>query len=220
MAHDTKHITFIRHGESISSPKGIRQHNDEGLSEKGKLQAELAAKRFGTDGIECDFIFTSPYERTKETAATISQTAHCGVEVLNEAHERKTPSSLMGVPMQDPKTIQVIEDIFKLWVTDPDAKYEDGESYNELMGRVHTVQRFLESSEHKNIVVVSHATFTKAFLSSVLHADNHTPEVLLAIYHTHEIANTSLTHFSYTPNKGWKLVTWNDHGHLAKLGRA
>jgi broad specificity phosphatase PhoE len=210
----TKHITFIRHGESVSSSLGIRQRDDEGLHPDGIMQAEKLRDRLRSYGVPCERLFSSPLARAVLTAQYIHEATGAPIEILPEARERKTPTRLDGTPMRSPETLKVIEHIFELWVTDPTARYEDGESYAELMARVQKVMETCEQAPEHHIVVVSHATFTKAVLNRVLHADQHSANVMLAIYHSHEIANTSLTHFTFSPEKGWRLVTWNDHAHL------
>lgn len=215
-----RHITFIRHGTSTSSVLGIRQRDSESLDPIGREQAEHLRERLVRDRIPCERLFCSPLVRTQETAQFVHDATGAPIEILTEARERKTPTRLDGTPMRSPETLKVIDEIFTLWVTNPSAKYEDGESYTELMNRVTHVMNLCENLPERHIIIVSHATFTKAVLNRVLHSDGHTPEVMLAIYKSHEIAPTSLTHFTYSEEQGWRLVTWNDHAHVPHVHTA
>ena len=63
-------LYLIRHGESISNKTHVHGKSKDGLSQEGRKQAELVAKRFLT--IPIDLIISSTLERTKETAAIIN----------------------------------------------------------------------------------------------------------------------------------------------------
>ena len=79
---------IVRHGESennllkIDSSK-LENKDQFGLSEKGKTEIEIEAKKY----TDFDFIITSPFRRAKETAMIFAQNSQCDVienELLSE----------------------------------------------------------------------------------------------------------------------------------------
>jgi broad specificity phosphatase PhoE len=92
----TKLIYFVRHGETESNAKGIRQGAEGALTEKGRAQALATAKRFPQKRGRPQVIIASPYERTKETAGIIAKELGMDVEYSDLLKERKNPTEIIG----------------------------------------------------------------------------------------------------------------------------
>ncbi|MGH7249873.1 MAG: histidine phosphatase family protein, partial [Minisyncoccia bacterium] len=92
----TKLIYFVRHGETESNAKQIRQGPEGHLTEKGRAQALATAKRFPKGVGRPQAIIASPYERTKETAGIIAKELGMEVEYSDLLVERRNPTEIIG----------------------------------------------------------------------------------------------------------------------------
>jgi broad specificity phosphatase PhoE len=230
-----KHLYLIRHGVTNHMANNIQQSATSELSDHGHAQAAALAKRFGGPTREetnadiherkdfhIDTLATSPYTRAQQTAAHIASDTGLQSETISYVHERRVPSSLEGSPIHGSAREAIIEQIFKLWVAGKNERLADEETYADLVVRVDLLKDFVVNAEGQHIAVVSHATFIKTFLSTIFHADLRSPRTMWSLYHSHEVANTGISEFTFDPDKDegaqWRLVTWNDHSHLFHLG--
>lgn len=214
----TRYVTLIRHAQSISSGVFKRQSFGDPLSVLGKKQAALLARSFASRHIRLDTLCASPMRRAQETAeiiATSNAIQYSDICIIDEAQERKVPSCVMNLHTQSSESQAIINEVFQAWLQDPYKQVYDEETYASLMTRVKSVKRQLLTFPGTHLLLVTHATFMKAFLNDVLHVDRSTPETFLAIYHSRDVANTGVSHFSYSDEVGWQLISWNDSSHLA-----
>lgn len=160
-------IFLIRHGQTPTTGK-VLPGRAPGLhlSEVGLKQAKRVAERIGSVGKDkVAAAYTSPMERTQETAAPIGDTLGIGVTVDDGLLEADFGSW----------TGQELKDLMKLpeWSQVQSApsgfRFPDGESFAEMQFRItSTLQRLSESHRGDAIVVVSHADPIKAAVADAM----------------------------------------------------
>src|SRR3989344_5658188 len=109
----TKIIYFVRHGETESNAKNIRQGPEGDLSAKGREQALATAKRFPKNNGRPQALIASPYQRTKETADIIATELKMPVEYSDLLIERKNPTEIIGHEGGEREVKQIIDRIDK-----------------------------------------------------------------------------------------------------------
>lgn len=200
---------------------GNARHTDLGVVPRGPYDSAYARERGVQRDYYIDQLCTSPYTRTQETADALVRETGLVCETLDYVHERRVPSSLEGKSIHSHEREVVIEKIFKLWIAGNDERLEDEETYTDIAARVNKLKDYVVTHTAEHIAVVTHATFTKTFLSTIFHADLQAPRAMWSLYHSHEVSNTGICEFTYDDAKPegsrWKLVTWNDRTHLFHL---
>jgi len=145
---------LLRHGQTIYQKENRKTNytREENpfliLTDEGVKMVEKSAEELKSDNI--NLIFSSPYERTKQSANIVSKII--GVEKINY-DDRLVDIDLgkfMGGPSQDSEVFYSTGSF--------DNRPEDGESWNDILKRV---GEFLEELETKykgqNILIISHA---------------------------------------------------------------
>lgn len=214
----SKHIYFVRHGESVANATGIRQGPETPLTELGRMQAARVAQRLTGLGIER--IVKSTFARAKETSGIIEQEfAGIPVTLSGLFIERLNPSVMRDRHKNDPeilrmwKTIEANYDI-------PGWRYSDEENFEDLQTRAKKALLFLEELPGQRILVVTHGLFTKILFAHVLLGEKLNGRMFWdAFVPAKTVANTGIMHLEYAENfrrtgMYWKLVSWNDHAHL------
>jgi isoleucyl-tRNA synthetase len=145
---------IIRHGEAVNNPADIISisfNNEDSLTEKGKEQAKLSAEKIKDKNI--DYIFTSPFVRTKETSSIVASAIGFDTDSIivdDRLHE-------MSLPMYEGRTWA---EYHKDYPNTLESFYhiEDGnESYNDIKKRVMNFIYDLEYKyKDKNILIVTH----------------------------------------------------------------
>jgi isoleucyl-tRNA synthetase len=145
---------IIRHGEAVNNPSDIVSisfNNEDSLTEKGKEQAKLSAEKIKDKKI--DYIFTSPFVRTKETSSIVADVIGLDADSIiidDRLHE-------MSLPMYEGRTWA---EYHKDYPNTLESFYhiEDGnESYNDVKKRVMNFIYDLENKyQDKNILIVTH----------------------------------------------------------------
>jgi len=149
------HYYLMRHGQTIYQKENrrINYKAEENpfitLTDEGREMVKNSIKEL--EDIKIDIIFSSPYQRTKETAEIASE--FFGIKEINY-DKRLVDINLgkfMGGPIEESKKFYSQEkNIFN-------KAPEDGESWNNVLKRV---KNFLEEIEekykNKNILIVSH----------------------------------------------------------------
>lgn len=205
-------VYFVRHGQSEGNLKGLHQGPEVPLSQNGKEQAGVLAKRL--KNIPIDIIYASPFIRAKETAEIIANELKLPIEYWEDLKERKRPTELEGLHIDDPKAIEIKDQLAKNWLRE-DWKYSDEETYKELIGRAQlVVNHLLKNHKNQNVLCVSHGTTVKAIVASMIFGERLTLPTLGSLIHHLWIDNTGITHCEYTDKYGWGLLTWNDTTHL------
>jgi broad specificity phosphatase PhoE len=231
-----KHLFLIRHGVTNHIAQNIQQTDTSELSKHGHAQAAACAARFAARALPhdetgthlrkdfyIDALFTSPYTRAVQTGEALARSTGLPLTTLDYVHERRVPSSLEGSAIHSAEREAIIEKIFKLWVAGKNERLADEETYDDILVRINKLKDFVLSHPGEHIAVVSHATFIKTFLSTVFHSDLQAPRAMWSLYHSHEVANTGISEFTYDDteqeDRRWKLVTWNDRAHLFHIAK-
>jgi len=207
-------IYFVRHGESASNFAKRRQGASDELSEVGKKQAEIVAKRFKT--IPIDMIMASHYKRAHQTAEAIAQAIEKPVVINDLLHEVKQPTETIGLSWDDPECIRIVE-LCKTNISDPEWHYSDEENFFDLRNRAIKFIDSLPKLEFENIAVVTHGLFLVVLVMVMKFRENFTPEMYQSFKNYFYMNNTGITVCDNTYNDEWWLMTWNDYAHLGEI---
>lgn len=93
-------IYLIRHGH-VDNPAGIFYGPDIQLSERGKRQIEALAQDFVTANIQPAHIYSSPYERTRETTAILAAHFSSAAVTFDERLREWQVNSWTGKPLKE-----------------------------------------------------------------------------------------------------------------------
>lgn len=211
-----KTIYFVRHGESEDNTRPVFQAKESPLSERGREQAEKVAER----ALKLDFeaLISSEYPRAKETAEVISKFTNKVPEYTKLFTERIKPSSINGKPHSD----EAAKEISKKWqksIYERGLKVEDGENYEEIVGRADAALDFLKNHPAENILVVTHGFFLRVLMARVILGDTLTGENLKHFQTVTAMKNTGLSVIQLSKwneemDATWRFWIYNDHSHL------
>ena len=212
-----KHIVLIRHGESEGNVAKVYQGSDAPLTPKGREQAQRVAERVAhLRGI--GLIVASDMRRARETAETIQTRTNVPLVVEPLFRERKRPSSFVRRRRDDP-SVQAWERTIREHFGEPGFRFEDEETYEELVARADRALTWLAERPEQGIIVVSHGFFLRLLLARAVLQDALTPSVLLRfVYHTC-LWNTGLSELHYLGEEAhypWRLITLNDRAHFGE----
>jgi isoleucyl-tRNA synthetase len=152
----TKRNTYyvLRHGEAESNRDGIvssKVENEHHLTEKGKEETLLCAKKLS--GKKIDFIYTSPFIRTKETAEMLAKSL--GIKEENIIFDERLSEINTGT--FDMKPIQDYRNYFTSFIEKFTKKPEGGETVHDVKIRAGNFIYDIDSRyKDKNILIVSH----------------------------------------------------------------
>lgn len=217
-----KTIYLVRHGESENNAAGSYNTPDTKLSERGRQQAEEIAARCAQ--LQIDAIIASPMTRAKDTADIVGARIRKSVEVSDLFMERRLATSLQGRSRKDPAITEILREMNDN-LSDPTYRYEDGESFEDLMKRALACLSFLEERPEESIVVVTHGFFMHIIAAAVIFGKDITGTECSHILRGLQVMrNTGLTVLSYEEpdprntidgfGSPWQLRVWNDHAHL------
>jgi broad specificity phosphatase PhoE len=151
-------IILERHGQSLGNRDGIYLgHTDLGLSEKGKIEAEITANHLQNEKITA--VYSSDLRRAMETALP-----HCKIH----STELKTSRELREMHVgdwegQDVKELKKLEE-FTIKRTYRDFVYPGGEGVVEAYKRMKKeIVRIAEENPETTILIVSHSAAIRAF---------------------------------------------------------
>jgi broad specificity phosphatase PhoE len=208
-----KLIYFVRHGETVFNAEGIRQGPAGHLTEKGRLQAQEAAKKFPKNKGRPQAIIASPYERTRETAEIIAKELNMNIEYSNLLVERKNPSEIVGHHKSE-RDVQVIVDRIDKSFHDDDLRYSDEENFVDLKNRARDLLAYIKSRPEERIIMVTHSIFLKMVVSYMLYGEELNASEYNKLSFFNPIDNASMTICQFIPHwfrkDEWKLITWND----------
>lgn len=204
-------VYLIRHGETIHNQQKVHQYSTSPLSEKGVAQALQLAERLRAAKI--DKIFASPMIRAQQTAQSIATASGLTFETHNDLREVARPTIFVGKQHNDPDLVDIKKEI-KEHFHEEKWRYSDEENFQDMLARAQSIVKMLESETEEDILLVSHGNFIAALVSLVLFHDQLTSDIFLAVKKRSLLSNTGITHCSYSPTSGWKLVSLNDTTHL------
>ncbi|HQU08032.1 MAG: hypothetical protein B7X04_03370 [Parcubacteria group bacterium 21-54-25] len=206
-----KHIYFVRHGESVENARRVFHDHTASLTENGHAQAARAAERVGKLGI--DTVVSSTFPRALDTAQAIATQTGLPIEQSDLFVEWMVPASFRGREYHDPELQETMRQVFGS--SDGDYRYEDEETFNELVARVKKAIVFLEQHSGNSLCVVTHGGFLRTFLGVMALQETFSKENFAAMFRRLVVNNTGITYARYDSEKNlWQLITWNDQAHL------
>ena len=205
-------IYLVRHGETTGNLNDFYQTSETPLTKTGIEQAKSVAKRF--KNVKIDVIYSSTHLRAKNTAELISKQVKAKVELWESLMEIRRPKEVRGKSGSDPEAEKIMQQVVSKF-SDKTWKYSDEENFYDLKERADLVIAHL-LSKHKGdtIVCVSHGTFIKFLVTSVLLGDHINPENFNLLRHNLWAQNTGVSVIEYREDKGLRLLAWNDTSHL------
>lgn len=213
-----KHVYFVRHGETDSNSDGILRGPESMLTEKGRQQAEVVAKRMARIGV--DALISSTYPRALETAGFVAKETSLRVEENGLFVEWKQPSAIVRRHGNEPEVRKVYEEIHAGNLI-PNYRHSDEESFTELRGRGMKALHFLEKYPAGRICVVTHGVFLRTLFGAALFGADFSGRDFQKIIRRLITSNTGITYGRYGDRvgfngatMGWELITWNDSAHL------
>lgn len=167
MGSQTRVVFLIRHAQSIGNLESGRintQKDKRGLTKKGARQANHLATEINKTPLNFAKIFSSPLNRTIETASIIGQRLDIPVT---------TDDRLLDIDrgIIDGLTYSEIRErypeVVKQWQTAPPGKFAppQGESFEQLIARV---EDFLRSVNKEHALIISHQDTIYAMLFALL----------------------------------------------------
>ncbi len=213
-----KIIYLIRHGETTSNVEKRIQGSDEILTERGRAQAELLAKRLSNYPIER--IVTSTAHRAQETAAPLAAIHGLTPTCSSLFVERQHPTRIIGKHVDDPE-VRAIHTEGRNHFHDPDFVYGDGEHFARFKERVLRAHNEILNMSETHIAVIAHGVFNSMFLAISQRGDALTSHELESCFNF-RITNTGIGILHYGERRGWSkdeegwtVLSWNDHAHLS-----
>ncbi len=209
-----KLIYFVRHGETESNAKKIRQGPGGHLTEKGRAQALATAQRFPKHKGRAQVLIASPYERTRETAEIIAKELQMKKILYSDLLvERKNPTEIIGQWGGDVNVKHIIDQMDKSYHAD-DLRVSDEENFVDLKARAKKLLKYISKRSEKRIIMVTHGIFLKMVVSYMLYGDALTASQYNNLSYMNPIDNAGMTICSYTTHlfkrNEWKLLVWND----------
>jgi broad specificity phosphatase PhoE len=181
-------LIIIRHGQTNYNKKDLCNglpNPRVRLTELGKKQAKIAAKKLATKKIEV--IFVSKLLRSRQTAKAINQ--YHKVPILMDA---RLNDRLMGVFEGQPASL------FYKWrdqQANPwTAKPRGGESYEHMKKRVTSFLNDLQKLNYKNVLIVTHLPIVKIIRGYFKKLDNKNMDKLTE----KDIINCKILNFNLT----------------------
>ena len=210
-----KKIYLIRHAESEGNVGFAWQGKNGGLTDRGRAQAQLAARRLA--GIPLASIISSPMQRAKETAEIISAHLDKGVEYSDLFVERRRPTTQIGMSRNDPASLSVEQEI-NAHFGEPGWHYADEENFEDMKTRGEAALAYLTARPETEIAIITHGYFMRVILACALAGAELTPEMCAHFITSFHTENTGITQLVYDESQSmrpWWLWLWNDHSHLA-----
>jgi len=156
-------LILLRHGRTAANEAGLLQGRlNQDLDDRGRRQAEAAARHLSGIGGGIDAVISSPLKRAQQTAAAF------GLPVeIDERWIELSYGMYEGVPHAD-----VPSEVWQSWRNDFSYVPEGGESLATLDQRVRgACNELVERASHQNVLVVSHVSPMKSSVAWALGVD-------------------------------------------------
>lgn len=211
-----KHIFLVRHGESEGNKADTYQQADTPLTKTGFLQARAIAERIAylTD---IEAVVSSDMLRARQTAERIAERVGVPHFVEGLFRERRRASFFVGKRRDDPAVQEADKRIRENFGV-PGFRFDDEETYDDLVTRADEALAWLAGREEGRMVVVSHGFFLRCLVGRALWGEHLSPHVLLRFVYGTRIFNTGLSELLCQEGEEfpWVLVTLNDRAHLGE----
>ncbi|MGV0874648.1 histidine phosphatase family protein [Mycolicibacterium sp. XJ879] len=195
-------VTFVRHGESQANADHIIETDipGRGLTEQG--HAEAAAIAAVLAGQDFDAIYSSPLQRTMETAAALA--ALTGQDIEQLVSLREIPGGWLEGSSDADGIGRLLYGLPAMaWTLGlrfvPVLGSEDGNAFD---ARVDGALRQMYADGVENPVVFGHGATIMFW--TLMNVDN--PNIMLML--THTLDNTDTVVIEGSPEEGWTLVNW------------
>jgi broad specificity phosphatase PhoE len=200
-----KNIFIVRHGETKYNSEGRVQGGglDSPLTTEGENQALLLSKYLKEQNFSCDFIYSSPLERSLHTARIVTSYMH--KEIIQDALLKE-----ISCGEYEGKLISELdtEKLRRLRI-DPTEKYPGGECVDDVRHRGDQFLTKLKNSNGDTALVFSHGNFLRAFAC----AATSLPSLMsMRIY----LDNTGFGSLFWS-GEYFRISLWNSLAHLEKL---
>lgn len=203
-------VYFVRHGQTKYNALQIYQPDDAELSEIGRKQAKILAKRLSK--IPIDIIYSSPMKRTKQTVEIINKFLKKEIIYSDLLKERKHPSEFIGKRTDSPEILK-INKIRNLHEKDPFWHYSDEENFIEFKERIKKFFNILSKTKEENILVVAHGGPINMMIFLMMD-DNFPPQVFYKFSDLFKLDNTGITLCEKDKKGIWSVKVYNDRAHL------
>jgi len=176
MNQQTTGVILVRHGRSTYNDQGLFQGccDDSVLTDKGKLEAHRTG--IALQNIAIDAIFSSPLQRTKQTAQEICSVINCSLTIKTHPNLQEVDlPGWEGLSFQDVR--ENLADDYRIWQEFPD-QFQMSSSLTtnkpeypvlNLYKRAEQFwQEILPYYQGKTILIVSHGGTIRALISTAL----------------------------------------------------
>ncbi len=210
----TKHIYFIRHGESESNVDGICRGPNAMLTECGRAQAQAVAQLIAQ--IKPTALISSDFPRAVDTASAIARYTGLPIEQQKLFGEWVQPTVFFGKHKNEQEIQKIFEEIAN--IQDNTYRHSDEEMFSNLFIRARKAIDFLEKYDSDRMCVVTHGGILRAILSNMVFGSTLTKADFMTFFRLFHMDNTGITYMTYnSENNNWKLISWNSNLHLSKL---
>ena len=145
---------FLRHGETLSNTNSIYAGwSNEGLTPRGRMQAEEAAKKLANFNI--DVIYSSPLRRAVQTAETIATYLN-KILIIEETFKELRLGLWEG--LHEDEIAREFKEQWNIWNKRPGELVLDGrETLDQLLERALTgINKIKTNNNQRSAVVVTH----------------------------------------------------------------
>jgi len=176
-------LHLIRHAKTLESGEGKSQNPD------AKIDESTIEEGLHSD-LKVDKVYSSPLIRATRTADLVFGEGK--YEVIDYIHEYVRPKSLDGKSREEGR---------KFWDwglleyrKDPDWKYDDSESFNEIKARAEKFLKFLieQKDKYDSVAVVGHAIFFRHLLGVIAAREKYDQLIFLDLGRYVDWANLEL----------------------------
>ncbi len=211
-------LFLVRHAEG----EGVRdrwQTPDSKLSEFGKEQAKALGEQIKS--FKIDQIFSSNWERSRNTAEIISKEIKVETKALDYIHEREQLQEMYGAQRDSNISKKYIEEYHHNF-NNLDWKFEGKEeSVREVINRTSKLLSFLkENYQGKRVLVVSHDIFLRCLISQVFLGSKYADNSIARIINTMVINTSGLSLLIHSSQRNaWQVSYINNYSHLKYIER-
>ncbi len=198
-------LLLVRHGQiSANVDRVWHGSTDSALTDRGLEEAEAVARLLATDRFSPAAVYSSPLQRTRETAAAIARTT--GLEpVTDPGLAEYAIGELEGVSYMD---LYREHRFFERIREDPDFAPPAGESRNQVVARVvDALERIAEAHAGDEVVVVGHGAALGLAIAHLLGDSD-------AEFQKYHKANCALSELVLAPEP--RLLRFNETAHLPR----
>ncbi|XP_024364394.1 phosphoglycerate mutase-like protein 4 isoform X1 [Physcomitrium patens] len=202
-------LLVVRHGETSWNVLGrLQGHAESDLNEAGKKQAQAAAEKLASMGLEFAAIYSSDLKRALDTAQAIADKCQCSNVIVRENLRERCLGDLEGLTRSEART--AAPEALKAFMKNNDFLPipGGGESLEQLCVRVQNAfEQIASGSLGKRVVVVTHGGVlrTAHILATGLPCSG-------------KVVNASINVFRISDEKDWTITCWGAASHLQDIG--